>query len=129
MFRVKHLALDTLREHVIVIHQRAVRTGNLGFNPLDRAYVFGTDPTTGQTREVTGVLNFCSDTLLEPDQIGLSEEAFRDLGLPEGATVNATLAVPPRSVDLVRAKLQGRRLDRAAYDAILADVVSAVTRA
>src|SRR5262245_29619614 len=29
----------------------------------------------------------------------------------------------PRSIDLVRAKLVGQRLDRAAFDAILADVV------
>jgi len=29
-FRLKHLPLDTLREHVIVIHQRAVRDGKLG---------------------------------------------------------------------------------------------------
>jgi thymidine phosphorylase len=123
MFRVKHLPLDTLREHVIVIHRRAVNEGKLGFNPLDRAYVFGNDPTTGTAREVTGVLNFCNDALLQPDEIGLSEEAFRDLGLPEGAQVSATLAVPPRSVDLVRSKLGGRKLDRAAFDAILADVV------
>ncbi|HYB89646.1 MAG TPA: thymidine phosphorylase family protein [Candidatus Binataceae bacterium] len=123
MFRVKHLPLDTLREHVIVIHERAVRTGKLGFNPLDRAYVLGTHPVTGAAREITGVLNFCSDTLLAPDEIGLSEEAFRDLGLPEGTAVNATLAVAPRSVDLVRSKLLGRKLDRAAFDAILADVV------
>jgi thymidine phosphorylase len=123
MFRVKHLPLDTLREHVIVIHADAVRTGKLGFNPLDRAYVFGPDPVTGATREVIGVLNFCSDEILRPDEIGLSQEAFHDLGLPEGAPVNATLAVAPRSVDLVRAKLTGRKLDRAAFDAILADVV------
>jgi thymidine phosphorylase len=123
MFRVKHLPLDTLREHVIIIHERAVRTGKLGFNPLDRAYVFGVD-ASGARREVTGVLNFCSDAILSPDEIGLSQEAFRDLGLPEGAAVNATLAVSPRSVDLVRAKLQGKRLDHAAFEAILSDVVA-----
>ena len=37
--------------------------------------------------------------------------------------MNATLAAAPRSVDLVRGKLSGGRLDRAAFDAILADVV------
>lgn len=123
MLRLKHLQIDTLREHVIVIHEVAVRNGNLGFNPLDRARVFGTHPTTGRTHEVTGVLSFCGDAMVGPDEIGISEEAFRDLGLPEGSPVNATLAVAPRSVDLVRDKLEGKRLDRAAFDAILADVV------
>jgi thymidine phosphorylase len=124
VFKVKHLPIDTLREHVITIHQSAVRNGNLGFNPLDRARVFGAHPATGEMREVVGVLNFCSDVLVSPDEIGLCEEAFRDLGLPEGARVNATLAAAPHSVDLVRAKLEGKRLGRAAFDAILTDVVA-----
>ncbi len=124
MFKVKHLPIDTLREHVITIHQSAVRNGNLGFNPLDRARVFGPHPQSGAMREVVGVLNFCSDLLVSPDEIGLCEEAFRDLGLPEGAEVNATLAAAPHSVDLVRAKLEGTRLGRAAFDAIMTDVVA-----
>src|SRR5271167_2946448 len=123
-FRLKHLPLDTLREHVIVIHERAVRTGNLGLHPLDRARVFGVDRETGIQREITGVLNVCGDGLLEADEIGLSEEAFHDLGLPGGAAVGASLAVAPLSVDLVRAKLSGRRLGRKDFDAILTDVAA-----
>jgi thymidine phosphorylase len=123
MFRIKHLCIDTLREHVIMIHEAAVRAGSLGFNPLDRVHILGTEPTTGARREITGVLNFCRNQLVAADEIGLSDDAFMDLGLPEGASVNATIAPAPQSVDLVRAKLQGQRLDRAAFDAILADVV------
>lgn len=122
MLRLRHLRIDTLREHVIVIHERTVKDGNLGFNPLDRARVFGADPATGETREINGVLNFCSNALVAPDEIGLSEQAFHDLGLPEGSPVEATLAIAPRSVDHVREKLGGQRLNRAAFDAILSDV-------
>ncbi|HEY7491180.1 MAG TPA: thymidine phosphorylase family protein [Candidatus Tectomicrobia bacterium] len=123
MFRLKPLCIDTLSEHVIFIHAAAVRMGNLGFRPLDRVCVMGEDAATGTTREVTGILNFCEDALVAPDEIGLSEVTFRDLGLPAGAQVRTTIAPAPRSVDLVRGKLQGQRLDRAAFDAILADVV------
>ncbi len=123
MFRVKHVRLDTLGEHVVMIHERAVRSGNLGFNPMDRAHVMGKDPAGGAEHEVTGVLAFARDSIVAPDEIGLSEQAFRDLGLPEGSQVSATLAVAPRSVDLVRAKLRGQKLDRQAFDAILSDVV------
>ncbi|HZO81627.1 MAG TPA: thymidine phosphorylase family protein [Candidatus Binataceae bacterium] len=122
-FRIRRLHIDTLREHVVVINRKAVTRGNLGFNPMDRARIIGVDPQTGQTREVTGVLDFCDDEMVSADEIGLTRDAFRDLGLPEGAAVSATLAVPPRSVDRVRDKLRGRRLDRAAFDAILTDVV------
>jgi hypothetical protein len=78
MFRVKYLRIDTLREHVIFIHESAVRTGNLGFNPLDRVRVFGTNTVTDEMREVIGILNFCRDTLIETDEIGLSEDAYRN---------------------------------------------------
>jgi len=124
VFRLRHLPVDTLREHVVMIHEEAVRNGNLGFNPLDRVRVAGKHPETGKQREIAGVLNFCRGSLLTPDEVGLSDEAFHDLGLPENADVSATLAVAPHSVDLVRGKLAGNRLDRAAFNAILVDVAA-----
>lgn len=124
MFRLRHLPLDTLREHVIMIHEQTVRSGDLGFNPLDRVRVWGIDATMAQSREIVGVLNFCRGSLLEPNEIGVSDEAFHDLGLPENAEVNASLAVAPGSVDLVRSKLAGGRLKRADFEAILADVAA-----
>ena len=48
---------------------------------------------------------------------------FHDLGLPEGAQVRASIAPAPHSVDLVRSKLLGQRLDQPAFEAILADVI------
>ena len=120
---MKRLRIETQRERIIVIHGTAVARGSLGFNPTDRARVIGKDPQTGQVRDVSGVLGFCSDTLIEEDEIGLTEDAFRDLGLPEGSPVSATLAVAPPSVDLVRNKLRGARLDRAAFDSIMTDIV------
>jgi thymidine phosphorylase len=122
VFRVRHLCLDSLQEHVVVIHEAAVRAGDLGVHPMDRVRVFGPDPAGGATREITGVLNFCRDSLIAHDEVGLSDVAFADLGLPDGALVHASIAPAPRSVDLVRGKLRGHRLDRAAFDAILADV-------
>jgi thymidine phosphorylase len=124
MFRIKPLSIDTLGEHVLFIHEEAVRQGSLGFLPLDRVSISGDHPATGRRREITGVLNFCGDALVGMDEIGLSEIAYRDLGLPDGAPVRATIAPAPHSVDLVREKLRGKRFDRAAFDAILADVVA-----
>ncbi|MBI3782571.1 MAG: thymidine phosphorylase family protein [Deltaproteobacteria bacterium] len=123
MFRLKHLAIDTLSEHVIFIHEDAVRGGNLGFRPLDRVSVVGIDAATGTTHEVTGVLNFCRNALINADEIGLSEVAYRDLALAEGSDVRAALAPAPKSLDLVRSKLEGKRLDQSGFDEILFDVV------
>ncbi len=120
-FRLKHLKIDTLHEHVIFIHEGAVEAGNLGFRPLDRVRVIEAE-AGGTPREITGILNFCRDAMVAPTEIGLSEVAARDLGLPEGALVRATISPAPRSVDLVRDMLQGHRLDQVAFEAILADV-------
>jgi thymidine phosphorylase len=99
-----------------------VRDGTLGFRPLDRVRVMQADAAGTTAREITGVLNFCRDGLVGPGEIGLSDVAGRDLGLPEGALVRATLSPAPPSVDLVRGKLHERRLDQAAFETILTDV-------
>jgi len=124
MFRLRRIGIDTQSEHVVFIDERAVREGALGFQPMDRVQVLGRDLATDRPREITGVLNFCRDSLLEKDEIGLSEVAFLDLSLPPGAPVEATLARPPESVQRVRNKLGGARLSRQDFDAILADVVA-----
>jgi thymidine phosphorylase len=105
---------------VVFLHERAVREGELGFQPLDRVRILGGAP--GAPREITGVLNFCRDLILAPGEIGLSEVAFRDLGLPEGAPVEATLARPPESLERVRRKLRGERLSREDFARVLEDV-------
>jgi thymidine phosphorylase len=116
------MRIDTLSEHVVFIAERAVMDGALGFKPLDRVRVLGARGGGAAAAEVSGVLNFCGDALLATDEIGLSEAAFRDLGLSEGASVEATHARAPASVERVRRKLRGEPLARTDFDAILSDV-------
>jgi thymidine phosphorylase len=123
VFRVRRAGVDTFSEHVFFIHHAAVEEGALGLKPLDRVRVIGYDPVSGERREIEGILNFCRGHLAEVNEISLSEAAFGDLGLPEGAEVRASLARPPESIALVRGKLAGRRFERRDLDAILADVV------
>lgn len=122
-FKLRQVQIDTLGEHVVFVHEAAIETGELGFKPLDRVLVVGRDPATGERREVVGVLNFCRDALVGTDEIGLSVSGYADLALPEGTGVDATIAPAPASVDLVRAKAHGRRLDLDAFQAVLTDVV------
>lgn len=117
MLRLRRMGIDTLSEHVVFIHESAVAEGRLGFQPLDRVHLLGENGG-----ELTGVLNFCTDSLLARDEIGLSEVAFRDFGEREGARVRATHAPAPESVERVRYKLRGGRLSRADFDAVLRDV-------
>jgi thymidine phosphorylase len=124
MFRLRRIGIDTQSEHVIFIHENAVRDGALGFKPLDRVRLVGDARGDTPPREITGILNFCRDTLIAEDEIGVSEVAFLDLALPSGAWVEASLARPPDSVKRVREKLSGARLSRADFDVILRDVAA-----
>jgi thymidine phosphorylase len=124
MFRLRRMGIDTQSEHVIFIREDAVKEGVLGFKPLDRILVSGEHAETGKEREVSGVLNFCESPMLDLDEIGLSNVAYIDLGLPEGTPLRATLTASPGSIDHVRRKLHGERLSRGDFDAILDDVVA-----
>ncbi len=124
MFRLRRMGIDTQSEHVIFIREDAVKEGLLGFKPLDRILVSGRNVETGEEHEVSGILNFCESPMLELDQIGLSNVAFTDLGLPQDSPIRATLAASPTSIDHVRRKLHGDRLGRSDFDAILDDVVA-----
>lgn len=124
MFRLRRMGIQTQSEHVIFIHADAVHEGVLGFKPVDRVLVSGEDPHTGETHEVSGILNFCEGALLAKNEIGLSNVAFADLSLAEGNPVRAALARSPTSVDKVRQKLRGARLSRGDFDAILQDVTA-----
>ncbi|GIW44085.1 MAG: putative thymidine phosphorylase [Candidatus Binatia bacterium] len=123
MFKLRRVGIDTLSEHVVFIHEQAVIAGNLGFRPLDRVRVWG-QSSDKPAQEIIGVLNFCTNHLVGADEIGVSEVAFHDLGLPEGTPVHAAHAPAPASVDLVRSKLWGRPLDEPSFTAILRDVVA-----
>jgi len=123
LFRVKRLPIDTQSEHVIFVHEGEVQRGALGFVALDRVRITGCD-ASGQQREIIGVLNFCSDSIVAPGEIGLSIVAHRDLGLPDGASVRAAVAPAPRSVDRVRERLRGVKLGYPEFREIVADVAA-----
>ena len=48
------------------------------------------------------------DVLVGPDEIGLSEPAFRRFGEPAGSLVTTSPAACPESLDGVRANIQGQ---------------------
>ena len=97
MFRLTRIRIDTHSEHVIFLHREAATRGSLGLEPLDRVKVTGRHPISGETREIQGILNFCHDSLVTPNSVGLSESAFADLDrhLKQFTTNNHSAAQHP----------------------------------
>jgi len=117
MLTLRHLAIDTFRENVAFLNRRCTRYHVEDFLGLGRVEV------RNDGRSLLAVLNIVDDpAILGPDEIGLSGPAFRHLGLPEGVQVHLVPPTPPRSFDLVRAKVTGTALGDDDLAAVIRDI-------
>src|SRR6478609_6900543 len=101
--RIRRVNLDTGRENVAVIsrHSSALRPEIFrGFSRVELR--------TGPKVLLATLLITDDDALVGPDEIGLSEPAFRRFAEPTGHLVTVSPAASPESLDAVRAKIQGR---------------------
>jgi thymidine phosphorylase len=119
MLKLRRIGVDTYRENVAYLSRDC---------PLYRAEKFqglAKIEVSKNGRSILAVLNIVDDPRLLPrDELGLSEQAFRQLGLPEGATVTVAQAAPPASREAIRAKVLGRVLRPDEYDAIIRDIAA-----
>ncbi|RLA21943.1 MAG: thymidine phosphorylase [Gammaproteobacteria bacterium] len=117
--KVCRLAIDTYRENVAYLHRDCLVYRAEGFQALAKITVF----MDGQ--QIQAVLNVVDDeAIVGPGQLGLSEQAFSQLGAAEGEEVRVAQAEPPSSMDAVRRKIEGERLELSDYREITQDIVS-----
>ena len=115
--KVRRISLDTGRENVVVIsrHSSALRPDVFrGFSRVELR--------TGSKVVLATLLITDDDGLVGPYDIGLSEPAFRRFAEPTGSLVTVSPAVSPKSLDAVRAKIQGQTLQPAEIEAIIGDL-------
>ena len=119
MLRLKAVAIDTYHENVAYLARAC---------PLYRAQEFlalSKIEIAASGRRILATLNIVDDErLLAPDELGLAQQSFRLLGLPEGTPVEITHASPPASLDHVRAKIAGAVLPAEAYADIIRDITA-----
>jgi len=76
-------------------------------------------------REILATLAVVDDpAMLEAGELGLGEQAFQRLGLPEGAGVEIAQARPPASLESVRRKIDGEALSDSELAAIIEDIAA-----
>src|SRR6187402_262288 len=115
--KVRRVNLDTGRENVVVIsrHSSALRPDI--FRGFSRVELQRSSNALLATLLITD-----DDALVGPDEIGLSEPAFRRFAEPEGSLVAVTPATPPNSLEAVRGKIQGRILNTEEIGQIIDDL-------
>ncbi|AAU92022.1 glycosyl transferase [Methylococcus capsulatus str. Bath] len=115
--KLRPVAIDTYRENVAYLHRECSVYRAEGFQALAKIRV------GCNGKQIEAVLNVVDDVcIVAPDELGLSEQAFQRFGEPAGQLVNVAQAEPPLSMDGVRRKIGGERLDYGDYQAITSDI-------
>ncbi len=115
--RLKRVAIDTYRENVAYMHRDCAVYRAEGFQALSKIEI------SRDGKKILAVLNVVDDShIVTPEQLGLSEQAFDQLGLPADDRVRVAHAEPPRSMDYVRRKLAGETLGQEEFTSIVTDI-------
>ncbi|MBP6816952.1 MAG: thymidine phosphorylase family protein [Burkholderiaceae bacterium] len=117
---IRRVGIDTWRENVVFLHRDCPVVRAAGFQALAKVRV----QANGQT--LFAVLNVVDDACIcEPRELGLSEEAFRRLGVEPGHPARIEQAEPAASIAALHRKIAGERLDRDDLRAIIQDIAAA----
>ncbi|MDD1526834.1 MULTISPECIES: thymidine phosphorylase family protein [Bradyrhizobium] len=115
--KIRRVRLDTGRENVVVVSRQSKALRAEIFRGFSRVELRQGDKVMLATLLITD-----DDTLAAPDEIGLSEPAFRRFAQGVGTQVTVRPAAPPESLEAVRAKIRGRTLSQAEIGAIINDL-------
>jgi thymidine phosphorylase len=118
--RLRKLGIDTYHENVAYLHRDCELYRAEGFQALSKIQI------KANNHRILAVLNVVDDSsIVTPDELGLSEQAFAQLNMDEDCLVQVAHAELPASMDAVRRKINGERLSQDDFSAITDDIVSA----
>ena len=117
--KVRRVAIDTYRENVAYLHRDCAVYRAEEFRALSKVEI------RNGRRRILAVLNVVNDdAIVARDELGLSDPTFAQLGVAPGTAVDVGHPVRAVSMDAVRRKIAGQRLDQSAFDAIVADIAT-----
>jgi thymidine phosphorylase len=115
--KIRTVNLDTGRENVVVISRHSTALRPEVFRGFSRVELRRNSRVLLATLLITD-----DDALVGPDEIGLSEPAFRRFAEPAGSLVTVSPAAPPESLEAVRAKIRGRTMSASEVSAVVNDL-------
>lgn len=116
--RLRRVAIDTYREQVAFLHRSCPLYQAEGFQALSKIHI------EADGHSIEAVLNVVDEECITgPEELGLSEQAFAALGLPEGERVRVCQADAPASMQAVQRKIAGHRLSQDDFHGIAQDIV------
>ncbi len=114
---LRRVAIDTYRENVAYLHRDCAVYRAEGFQALSKVEV------RANGRHILATLNVVDDpAIVACHELGLSEDAFLQLGVNAGHRVSVAQAEPPESIGALHRKITGERLNRDDFRAIIRDI-------
>lgn len=117
VLRMRRIGIDTYLEPVIYMRKDCHICRSEGFEAYSRVEVW-----RGNKR-IIATLNVVTEPLLNNDEAGLSEAAWRALGGSDGDHIKVFHPAPMESFSHVRAKIFGTPITSEGADAIMRDIV------
>ncbi len=115
--KVREVGIDTYHENVAYLNRECSVYRAEGFQALSKIQV------SNNGSKLLAVLNVVDDnSIVLPGELGLSQQAFNYLNVKEGTLVTVNHAEPPKSMDAVRRKINGERLNQADFNEIANDI-------
>lgn len=114
--RPKRLGIETLNEAHVFLRRDSPISRAEGFSAHSRVLV------SANGHAMVATLYHLTGDMLSTDEIGLSEQAWRQLKLDKDDTIQIEHAPPVDSLRYLRSKVYGHELAPHAFDAILGDI-------
>ncbi len=116
---LRRVAIDTYKENVAYLHRECDVYRAEGFQALSKVEV------RANGRRILATLNVTSDPrIVQPHELGLSMDAFAQIGVEPGHPVSIAQAEPPSSIHALHRKIHGERLGREDFQAIVRDIAA-----
>ena len=116
---LRRVAIDTHRENVAYLHRDCELYRAEGFQALSKVEI------QANGRCILATLNITSDPhIVQAHELGVSEEAYEQLGVQRGNPVLVRQAEPPASIAALHRKIDSERLGREEFHAIVRDIAA-----
>lgn len=120
MLKLKSVAIDTFKENVAYLHRDCPLYRTEGFQALMKLEIY----IKGNGNPLLAVLNIVDDnSIIDINELGLSTQAFKQLGKKQGILVRIAPAKPPVSLKAVHKKIAGENLNKNEFHLICQDIL------
>ena len=117
MLLLKHLPIHSFNENIAYVNKECTAYKVDDIKTMVRVEIHGGSvPISAFLNVVT------SNRFVKPGELALNTEAFRAIGLPEGARVSIVMNEPPLSLSAVHKKIRGGVLTLNEYKSIVHDI-------